>query len=80
MDEDAKFKALISEHEIEGAWLVGQNRESKVKLIRVFNDKGGLVRICIAPMTGDDEEELQLIVGQQQLMRRLADPQDVPPE
>lgn len=80
MDDRAKFKALASEYEIESAWLVGPHRESKVKLIRVFSDQGGLVRIAISPMDGDDEEELQLVVGQQQLMRRLADPQDVLPE
>jgi hypothetical protein len=79
MDDQAKFKALTSEHEIESAWLVGEGRESKPKLIRVFNDQGGLVRIAISPMVGDDEEELQLVVGQEQLMRRLADPQDALP-
>jgi hypothetical protein len=76
MDDDAKFKALTSEHEVESAWLVGKDREPKIKLIRVFNDEGGLVRIAISPMAGDEEEELQLVVGRQQLIRRLADPQD----
>jgi hypothetical protein len=80
MDDQAKFKALTSEHEIESAYLVGHHRETKPKLIRVFDDQGGLVRICISPMAGDDEEELQLVVGQQQLMRRLAEPQDALPE
>ena len=75
VDDQARYEALKGEFEIEHAYLVRPDGEAKIKNIRVFKDKGGLVRIDIAPLAGDDEQ-LQLVVGRDQLMALLDGPQD----
>jgi hypothetical protein len=79
-DYQAEFKAFQGEWESESAYLVWPE-ETRVTHLRVFKDKGGLVRLDLQVVergASERPEHVQIVVGQSQLMRRLADPQDVP--
>ncbi len=73
MDDRAKYEALMGEHEIEPGYLLRPDQEAQQVYVRVFNDQGGLVRLDVDG--GDEGEKLQLLVGAQQLQRRISDPQ-----
>lgn len=78
----SRFKALQSEFEAESVYLLTPT-ETNVGHVRVFNDKGGLVRLDIQVVKDGEtspSEHVQIIVGQSSLMRRLAQPQGYPPQ
>ena len=80
-DDQRGFKAFQSEWESESAYLFMPDGERKAAFLRVFNDQGGLIRIDLQVAENErsgSAEHFQLVVGQEELMRRLVEPQELP--
>lgn len=81
-DDQAGFKAFQGEWEAESSILFTPEGERKAAHLRVCKGKGGLVHIDLQiaenQRTGP-AEHFQIVVGQAELMRRLSDPQEMPP-
>jgi bifunctional ADP-heptose synthase (sugar kinase/adenylyltransferase) len=77
-DDSAKFKATMGEWEAESAYLL-QSGETKMTKLRVFSDRPGLVRLDLQIVKDGDPgpaEHVQIVVGQEGLMKRLVEPQN----
>lgn len=75
---DPGFRAFQDEWEAESAYWVTPEAARPGQL-RVFKDKGGLIRIDIQLAEDDRQgpaEHVQIVVGQQNLLKRASDPQD----
>lgn len=73
MDDQAKYEALKGEFETVPACLLRPGAEAKVVHLRAFKDQGGLVRLDVA--TEDKADQFQLVVGADDLVGRITDPQ-----
>ena len=72
MDDQAKYEALKGEHEVVPAKLLRPDQAAETVYVRAFKDQGGLIRLDV---DGEGGEKLQLVVGRDDLQRRISDPQ-----